>query len=100
MNKIKSNIILLLDIIASFITIIIVLLILTGAFLPSGDKNLNWIFFGAGAVIFAIVSILTLSDVQFTGNLWWDRWGIPIIWAIVIATALITIVSLRSKDGE
>lgn len=84
------------------LSILLIALLLAGAFIPdeNGKKTVfGWIFFTLGAIIFVILTVITLSSSSFTfGNLWWDQYGAMVIVAIVVITAMILVMVLSKKD--
>jgi len=79
------------------LSILLVALILTGAFLPA-DEKYKWIFFGLGAIIFLIATFDALSSWSFLGGWWWDRYLSVIIVLLVIIAAVVAVV-VGSKAG-
>lgn len=83
------------------LSILLIALILAGAFVPADDKGKNstfgWIFFGLGAVIFIITTILAFSGWNYYNN-WWDQYGALVIVAIVVIVAMILVMVLSKKD--
>lgn len=83
------------------LSILLVAMILAGAFLTSNDPKDNafkWIFFGIGAFIFVVVTFVSLNEWQnFSyGGWWWHEWGGLIIFLIVLAGVVVA-VSLAGK---
>ena len=79
------------------VAILLIALILAGAFIPD-EKSYKWIFFGIGMAVFFIILVLSISDWQFIGSWWWQQYGALVIVALVIITAMImVIVSSKNK---
>lgn len=82
------------------LTFLLLALILAGAFLPGDDKGKNsyfsWIFFGLGAIIFLIISILALTDMTIT-NYWWNEFGALVIVGVVVIVAMIMVMVMSKK---
>jgi len=79
------------------LAILLIALILVGAFLGEDDKPYKWIFFGLGVLIFLIVTFTSLSSWSFVGSWWWNQYGALIIVGIVVIGAVVGIV-VASKD--
>lgn len=80
------------------VALMIVALILAGAFISPDAEVFKWIFFGLGATIFIVLLILQFSGQSFTGSYWWTQYGALVIVALVIITALILVmVTSKSK---
>jgi len=84
------------------LAVLLVALILAGAFLPMDDKKekYKWIFFGLGAIIFIVILATSFSDWQFSGNWWWQQYGAVIVVTIVIVAAIVGVVLTSKKSGE
>ena len=82
------------------LAILLIALILMGAFI-SQEKAYKWIFFGAGAIIFAIVMVLSFSGYEFSGNWWWQQYGTLVVVAIVVVVAMVMVIlaSRGKKEG-
>lgn len=82
------------------ITLVFIAMILSGVFLlqsEQGKKAYPWIFFGIGAFIFIVITILSFSGDMFNGSWWWEQYGALTIVMLLIVTAIIVIVT-TGKD--
>ena len=80
------------------LSILLVALILVGAFITDEEKTYKRIFFGLGALIFLVVVVTSLSDWQFVGSWWWNQYGGLIITVVVIVGAVVGIVIASKKS--
>ncbi len=80
------------------LAVLLVALILAGAFIADEEKTYKWIFFGLGALIFLVVAITSLSDWQFVGSWWWNQYGGLIITLIVVIAAVIGVIIASKKS--
>ena len=80
------------------LAVLLVALILAGAFISDEDKIYKWIFFGLGALIFLVVTFTSLSDWQFVGSWWWQQYGGLIITVVVIIGAIVGVVIASKKS--
>ncbi len=84
------------------VSILLVGLILAGAFLPwSGEGSwIKYVFFGLGALIFFVVVLSSFaSPYNFLGGSWWQNYGGLIVVLLVIIGAVIgVILSGRSRQ--
>ncbi len=76
------------------LSILLIALILAGAFITDLEKKetYKWIFFGLGALIFIIITILSLSDFNFAGSWWWNQYGSLMIVLVIIIVAVILVI--------
>jgi len=87
------------------LSILLIGLILAGAFLvgkTEGSREMvafKWIFFGLGALIFVIVTVVSLSDISFVGSNWWNAYGGLIVVLLVIAGVIVAVVLGNKKEG-
>ena len=82
------------------LSLLLIALILAGAFISEEEKKYKWIFFGLGALMFLIVTFASFSDWQFVGYWWWQQYGGLIITGIIVIGAIIAvIVSGKPKRG-
>lgn len=84
------------------LSILLVALILAGAFLPPDKDGKNttfsWIFFGLGAAIFLIITLLSFGEWNYSGGIWWQQYGAWVIVAIVVIVAMIMVMVSSKKD--
>jgi len=80
------------------LAVLLIALILAGAFIPDTKKEYSWVFFGIGIFIFLVVTFISLSDFQFVGSFWWSQYASLIIVGIVVIGAIVGII-IASK-GE
>jgi hypothetical protein len=73
------------------IAILLTAMILAGAFIYS-ESAFKWIFFGLGALIFIILTIVSLSSTNFIGSWWWQEWGAVAVVLLVIIGAVVGII--------
>jgi len=84
------------------VAILLVAMILVGAFLPweKTGTAAKWIIFGTGVIIFIAVSFSSLSSAQFIGSDWWDKYGaIIIVIAVIIASIVGVILASKGKSA-
>jgi len=83
------------------ISVLLVALILAGAFIDWKDekKRWHWIFFGLAAIAFLLVIANSFAAFSFFGSGWWDDYGSAII-VLVVLIALVTAVMLGGKKEE
>jgi len=75
------------------LSILLVALILAGAFISDKDnKTYKWVFFGLGALIFLIVTFVSLADISFVGNNWWNMYGGILVVLLIIAGVVVAVV--------
>lgn len=74
------------------LAVLLVALILAGAFIPKTKEEYNWVFFGLGAVIFLIVILTSFSDWQFLGYWWWQEYRALIVTGVAIIGAIVGII--------
>jgi len=79
------------------IALLVIALILAGAFVPTEKNTFNWIMFGVGALIFIIIVILQFSGTEFYGSWWWNQYGALVIVALIVITALILVMFASKK---
>lgn len=78
------------------VAILLVALILAGSFISS-ETSYKWIFFGLGALIFLIVTIVSLSSTQFIGGNWFQDYGALSVVILVVVGAIVGVV-IASKN--
>ena len=74
------------------LSLLLIALILAGAFISDEEKKYKWIFFGLGAIMFLVVTFTSFSDWQFTGYWWWQQYGGLIITGIIVIGAIVAVV--------
>jgi len=74
------------------IALLLIALILSGAFIPDTKKEYSWVFFGIGMLIFIIVMISAFSDWQFIGSNWWNNYGALIIVLVIVIGAVVGVI--------
>ncbi len=81
------------------LTIILLLLILTGFFIPYEQTWISWVYFGIGAVILIIVLISASGSLYWSGADWWyNNWGL--VAAVVVMLIALAIIVGGSKEGS
>jgi len=81
------------------LSVVLVSLILAGAFIDWDNPSHKWIFFGIGALAFLFVVANAFSAYSgYTGN-WWNDYGSAII-ILVIIIGLIVSVTVSKKEGK
>lgn len=78
------------------IALLIVALILSGAFISS-EKAFKWIFAGLGGIIFIFAAVASFSNWQFIGSYWWNQYGALIIVGVVIVVSIIGVILASKK---
>ncbi len=86
------------------LAILLIGLILAGAFISGYEKAYSWIFFGIGGLIFLIIIFISLADIQFAGSWWWtyfwDRYGAATVALIIVAATIVGIIlATRKREG-
>ena len=81
------------------LSILLVALILAGAFISDEKASYTWIFFALGALIFFIVTFSSFSDWQFMGGYWWNQYGGLIIVLLVIIGAVVGVILASKEKG-
>ena len=83
------------------ISVLLVALILAGAFIVGGksENAFKWIFFGIGAFIFIIITLSSVSSFQFLGVDWWQRFGGLIVFLFIIAGVIVAVSVAGKKAG-
>ncbi len=84
------------------IAILIVALILGGAFISETDdsKVFKWVFFGLGMLIFLIVVLSSITSWQFSGGYWFSQYLPLIVVLIVIIVAIVLVVKFGSGSSS
>ena len=90
------------------ISILLVAMILIGVFVPlwqeQGKGKWGWgnyIFMGLGILIFLIIALNSLNNTGFAGSWWWDRYMGAIIVLLIIAGAVIAVMTAGKRgDGD
>ena len=83
------------------ISILLVAMILVGAFIPFHDPNKNpakWIIFATGVLIFLVITFSSLSDWNFIGSNWWEQYGALAIVIVVIVGSIVGVI-IASKES-
>lgn len=80
------------------LSLLLIALILAGAFIQGENKKAySWIFFGLGTLIFIIITISSLSNIQIMGNDWFNRYGALAIMIVVIIGAIVGVILASNK---
>ncbi len=79
------------------IAIILVILILTGLFIPWEAKWPVYVMWGVGAIIALVVIALSFSSWTFIGSYWWQQYGSAIVIAVIVLIAVIVVVVSSGK---
>jgi len=82
------------------IAILLVALILFGAFINWKSDKTPWIFFGIGAVIFVFILFLTFSSYSWWGSYWFEQYRDLIVVGIVIIAVIVAITVSGKKKAE
>ena len=81
------------------LAIILLLLILTGFFIPSKQKWVSYVFFGIGVIILIIILVSTSGYLNWSGANWWyDNWGF--VAAVIVLLVAIAIIVGASSSGD
>ncbi len=81
------------------LAIILVLLILVGAFMDPKKGAFTWILFGLGAVIFLVIIYQSFGELNFLSGSFWSEYGTTII-GVAIVIVLIGVVVGSGKKSE
>lgn len=88
------------------ISILLIAMILIGVFVPLWqDKGVNgwgwgnYIFMGIGILIFLVATFSSLSTIGFAGSWWWDRYMGAIIVLLIIAGAIIAVMTAKNRPA-
>jgi len=80
------------------ISILLVLLILTGLFQTGNEGWWNKTFFGIGLFIAVVVVLVSLSHYQWTGGGWWyQNWSLIVTVGIIVGLMVLVILATKSK---
>lgn len=84
------------------LSIILVALILAGAFISDETKAYKWIFFGLGGLIFLFVLFSSLSGWEFyesgSWRYWWDSYAGLVIFLLLLIGVIVA-VTLSNRAG-
>ena len=81
------------------LSVVLVALILSGAFIDWDKDSHRWIFFAIGALAFLLVIANAFSSYSFFGTNWWEDYGSAIV-VLIIIIGLIVSVMVSNKDGS
>ena len=84
------------------LSIMLVALILFGAFIPVGKEIVgSWIFFGLGALVFIIVTFVSFSTSNSFGawdwRMWWERYGGIFLFLLMLVGVIVTVAISKKK---